>query len=92
MIKASSILGKCGQSIDRDKGKYLARGTAEKISISLFPADIEKIKKIREFAIKERGIFINRSQAFRLALKYAPTSAEMLLALEEVLQEESRKS
>lgn len=62
-----------------------------KISISLFDADIERIKALRAYVLQERGISPSTSQVIKLALRTAPLSPALCKALDEAAAEDGRK-
>jgi hypothetical protein len=62
-----------------------------KISISLFDADLERVKAIRAYILAERGVNISTSQCVKLALRTAPLSPALCKALEQAATEDGRK-
>lgn len=62
-----------------------------KLSVSLFDADLERVKAIRAYILAERGVSISTSQVIKLALRTAPLSPALCKALDQAAAEDGRK-
>jgi len=62
-----------------------------KLSVSLFDADLERVKAIRAYVLQERGVSISMSQVIKLALRTAPLSPALCKALDQAAAEDGRK-
>lgn len=62
-----------------------------KLSVSLFDADLERVKAIRAYVLEERGASISTSQVIKLALRTAPLSSGLCQALDQAAAEDGRK-
>ena len=62
----------------------------EKLSISLFATDRQRVEGIRAFILAQSGKAISTSQVIKLALRTAPLSKELLEALEQAKREDGR--
>ena len=62
-----------------------------KLSVSLFDADLERVKAIRAYVLEERGVNISTSQCIKLALRTAPLSPALCKALDQAAAEDGRK-
>jgi len=65
-------------------------GGCSKLSVSLFNADVERLKAIRAY-MAQRGEMLSRSQAVKLALRCVPLSDELAEALQAIRSEDGRK-
>jgi len=63
---------------------------ASKLSVSLFPADYERMNQIIAFMLKQ-GVRVNASMALRLALRTARIDAGLLMVLKQVEAEDGRR-
>jgi hypothetical protein len=63
-----------------------------KLSISLFAADLARLKEIQSYIMASLGKQISTSQAVKLALRTAPLSEELTAALAEIRKEDGRAS
>lgn len=61
----------------------------QRLSISLFQTDMARLDGIRAF-IQSSGKRISASQAIKLALRTAPISTELLIAMDEITKEDGR--
>ena len=66
-------------------------GGCARLSISLFSADLERVKQIRAYVLAERGELVTTSQAIKGALRTAPLSKALCDALDAAAAEDGRK-
>ena len=77
------------RSATRHAPRPTAGGNCSKLSISLFAADLERLEAIRAY-LAGKGERISASQAVKLALRTAPLSAGMAVALAAIKAEDGR--
>lgn len=65
-------------------------GGCTKLSVSLFPGDVERLEAIRAY-MQTRGVRISTSQAVKLALRCAPLTDALAQALDSIRAEDGRK-
>jgi hypothetical protein len=68
-----------------------AGGKCAKLSISIFPADLDRLEAIRSY-MAARGHRISISQTVKLALRTARLSEDMTAALDAIKAEDGRAS
>lgn len=100
MKKNDTLAAKLARSLDQQNKKRGPEAAAKppvvegrhckKINISLFQTDLQKVEGIRLF-MQTHGQYINTSTAFKLALRTAPLSADLLKAYEEIKGEDGRR-
>jgi len=71
------------------KRKRLPVEGCSKLSVSLFPTDMERLKAIRVY-MAGQGEIISTSQAVKLALRAAPVDAGLVGLLEDIRNEDGR--
>jgi mRNA-degrading endonuclease toxin of MazEF toxin-antitoxin module len=100
MTKGKTIQAQLARTLDKANMKekkkprpapaIQADRKCEKVSISLYQTDLDRLQAIRVF-MANRGEIVSTSQAFRLALRTAPLSDELMEALDQARREDGRK-
>lgn len=61
-----------------------------KLSISLYPADLARVKAIQSFMLQQYGETVSRSQAIKLALRATPINETLAKLLGDIRKEDGR--
>lgn len=98
MKKADALQQALSQSLDQANAAQAPRQASAspavrrctKVSVSLFDGDLQRLDSIRDY-MQARGTRLSLSQAVKLAIRTAPLSEALVVALEDVKKEDGRK-
>lgn len=68
-----------------------ANPVAQKLSVSLFEADLERVDAIADFMKAKAGVRLNTSQAIKLALRAVAVDGGLLKVWEKILADDGRR-
>jgi hypothetical protein len=63
---------------------------ATKASVSLYGTDLERVNEVRDF-MRERGLWISKSNAIQLCLRSARVDERLLKIYEKIQSEDNRR-